>query len=263
MGPIAIRSVYLAYDLVRGGDKLVVFIHGVGADRTAWRYQLKAFGEAGFSAIAIDMRGSGDSEARRESGECVPISLEEFARDTDAVIRELGFDSAHWVGNSMGGVIILKAIELGLTSLNKIVLSNTFAKHPGSREILPRASDALKIRSLRDYARERIPMMLAPNVNPMDLSGAIAAMARKDPEAYLASWKATWSPDFRELLPKITNPTLVVSSTLDKATPIELSEELAAGIKGSRHITIKSSGHISNLDQPDEFNAAVTRFLLS
>jgi 3-oxoadipate enol-lactonase len=238
-----------------------VFLHGVGADRTAWKFQIDAFAEEGFSTLAIDMRGSGDSAYRDESGEILPITLEEFARDTDTLIFSLGFSKAHWVGNSMGGVIILKALDLGLTSLDKIVLCNTFAQYPSSREHLPRASVALREKSLAEFARVRIPAVLKPDTAPEVLEDAIHAMARKDPEAYLASWRATWSPDFRGMLGSIHNPTLVISSTLDTATPVALSEELASGIPGARHITIESAGHISNLDQPEEFNRAVNGFL--
>jgi 3-oxoadipate enol-lactonase len=256
-----IRGIHLAYDFHKSGDELVVFLHGVGADRTAWKFQIDAFADEGFSTLAIDMRGSGDSDFRDESGEILPITLEEFARDTDALIQSLGFSKAHWVGNSMGGVIILKALSLRLSTLEKIVLCNTFAKYPTSREHLPRASAALREKSLAEFAGIRIPAVLKPDITQDSLKEAILAMARKDPEAYLASWRATWSSDFREMLGSIRNSTLVVSSTLDTATPVALSEELAAGIPGARHITIKSAGHISNLDQPEEFNKTVITFL--
>ena len=163
----------------------------------------------------------------------LPISLEEFARDVEALIQELGYESAHWVGNSMGGVIILKAIELGLPTLKKIVLCNTFAKHPSSREILPRASNAPEDYVASGFCkRTHPPNAPSPDAEDTVIYSAFLSMARKDPEAYLASWYATWSPDFRSLLPTITNPTLIVSSTLDKATPVELSEELAARNQG-------------------------------
>jgi pimeloyl-ACP methyl ester carboxylesterase len=256
-----IRGIQIAYDFRAAGDELVVFLHGVGADRTAWKFQIDAFADEGYSTVAVDMRGSGDSDFRDESGEILPITLEEFARDTDALIRSLGFSKAHWVGNSMGGVIIFKALDLELTSLDKIILCNTFAKYPTSHEHLPRASAALREKSLAEFARVRIPAVLKPDIAHDILEEAIHAMARKDPEAYLASWRATWSPDFREMLGSIRNQTLILSSTLDTATPVVLSEELAVGIPGARHITIKSAGHISNLDQPEEFNRAVKSFL--
>jgi pimeloyl-ACP methyl ester carboxylesterase len=161
----------------------------------------------------------------------------------------------------MGGVIILEALRQDLSSLDKIVLSNTFAFHPDKDQILPRAETALKIKSLPDFAEERIPLVLRPDIDPATLNEAIRAMARKDPEAYLASWQATWSPDFRKMLPGIKHSTLIVSGSLDTITPKELSEELAVNIPGATYNHIEGAGHISNLDKPAEFNEALLDFL--
>jgi pimeloyl-ACP methyl ester carboxylesterase len=261
MRSLNVRGVDLVIDHYEGGAELIVFIHGVGADRTSWKYQPAFFVEHGYSVAALDMRGSGDSQARDANGIALPINLEEFARDTDAIIKALGHSNAHWIGNSMGGVIILQAISLGLDTLNKIALCNTFAYHPAQKEILPRAAAALKVKSLAEFAKERIPLVYKPDIDKATLEEGIAAMARKDPEAYLASWRATWSPDFRAMLSSITNPTLIVSGTLDQITPTALSNELAAAIPNAKHVNIGGAGHLAHADQPEEFNRILLDFL--
>lgn len=261
MATLNLRGISLGLDHYKAGDELIVFIHGVGADRTSWKYQPDFFTQHGYSVATLDMRGSGDSDARDANGLVLPISLEEFARDVDAAISGLGHKKAHWVGNSMGGVIILQAISLGLPSLDKIALCNTFAHHPAHKEILPRAATALKTKSLAEFARERIPLVYKPDIDTATLEEGIQAMARKDPEAYLASWRATWSPDFRSMLGSITNPTLVISGTLDQITPTALSNELAAEIPGAKHVNIGGAGHLAHADQPDEFNKILLDFL--
>lgn len=258
---LRVRDIKLALDHYEGGQQLIVFIHGVGADRTSWKYQPDFFVSHGYSVAVLDMRGSGDSDARDANGLVLPITLEEFARDTDAVVKELGYEKAHWVGNSMGGVIILEAIRLGLTTLDKIALCNTFAYHPAQKEILSRASTALKTRSLAEFAKERIPMVYKPDIDKATLDEGIAAMARKDPEAYLASWRATWSPDFRPILSSVTYPTLIISGTLDQITPTTLSNELAAGIPHAKHVNIGGAGHLAHANQPEEFNTRLLEFL--
>jgi 3-oxoadipate enol-lactonase len=256
-----VRGIDLTADLRGEGDELIVFLHGVGADKSCWKYQLEFFSEQGYKVAALDMRGTGDSQARDENGEVLKIDRDEFAKDVDTAIRELGHDKAHWVGNSMGGVIILEAIAQRLKSLDKIVLSNTFAKHPESVNILPRPAKALATKSLAEFAEERIPMTLRSDIDKQTLDEAIHAMARKDVEAYLATWRATWSPDRRDLLSSITNPTLVVGSDNDKITPLPLSQELADNIPGARLTVIDNAGHIPSLDQPEQFNKVVLEFL--
>lgn len=243
------------------GDELIVFLHGVGADKSCWKHQLPFFAEHGYTAVAIDMRGTGDSQARDTNGEVLSITREEFAKDVNAIIRTLGRASAHWVGNSMGGVIILEALSQGIKAIDKIVLSNTFAKHPESASILPRPAKALATKSLSEFARERIPMTLRSDIDRETLEQAIYAMERKDVEAYLATWRATWSPDHRGILSSIVNRALVIGSDLDKITPVALSQELADGISGSRLEIIANANHLPNLDQPDQFNQIVLEFL--
>ena len=261
MERIPVRGINIAADVFREKGDLIAFIHGVGADRTSWKYQLPYFHSLGYSVAALDMRGSGDSDARDAKGTLLPISLAEFAKDTDAVIHSLGYNTAHWVGNSMGGVIILEAIRLGLSSLNKIALCNTFAYYPDHAVTLPRAAAALAVKTLPEFSAERIPLVLRPDIDKPTLDEAIYAMARKDKDAYLASWKATWSPDFRGMLSSVKQKTLVVSGSLDKITPVPLSEELVNNIPGAKHVTIEGAGHISNLDKPEEFNKILRDFL--
>lgn len=256
-----VRGITIAATLQGEGDELIVFLHGVGADRTCWKYQIDYFASLGYKVAALDMRGTGDSQARDENGEVLKIDREEFAKDVDAVIKSLDYTKAHWVGNSMGGVIILEAIAQRLNTLDKIVLSNTFAKHPESVNILPRPAKALATKSMAEFARERIPMTLRSDIDKETLEEAIYAMARKDVEAYLATWRATWSPDRRDLLSLVKNRTLVVGSDKDMITPLPLSQELAAGISGAQLAVVTAAGHLPNLDKPEQFNTIVREFL--
>jgi 3-oxoadipate enol-lactonase len=256
-----VRGIQIAANVEGSGDELIVFLHGVGADKSCWKYQLEFFAQQGYRVAALDMRGTGDSQARDRNGEVFKIDREEFAKDVDAVIHQLGFDKAHWVGNSMGGVIILEALAQGLSTLDKIVLSNTFAKHPESANILPRPAKALATKSLSEFAAERIPMTLRNDIDKETLDEAIHAMARKDVEAYLATWRTTWSPDRRDLLPRVKHKTLVVGSDKDMITPLPLSQELAENIPGARLAVIENAGHIPSLDRPEQFNKIVLDFL--
>ena len=263
MQRIQVRGIHLAAEFQGNGKELIVLIHGVGADKSSWKYQLPYFAELGYTVAAIDMRGTGDSDARDGSSALLPISLTEFALDVDACIHALGFERAHWVGNSMGGVIILEALRLGLSSLDKIVLCDTFAYYPNRDVTLPRAAAALKEKSMQQFAAERIPLVLRSDIDTPTLDEAIYAMARKDPEAYLASWQATWSPDLRSILPSVTNKTLVVCGSDDAITPVALSEELANNIPGARLELIEGAGHISNLDRYEAFNRVLQDFIVN
>ena len=68
-------------------------------------------------------------------------------------------------------------------------------------------------------------------------------------------------PDSTPLLPTIHVPTLVIVGAEDTLTPFASAEELHNGIAGSELVQIPASGHLSNLEQPDLFHAALARFL--
>lgn len=259
----SVRGLTIAFEWVEAGPELIVFLHGVGADRRGWKPQVEFFCQLGYSVAAIDMRGSGLSQTRTEEGRAVQISMHDFAADVNAFIRALGFEHAHWVGNSMGGVIIMEAFRAGYTTIVKAVLANTFARHPESAFILPRPALALREKSLAQFATERIPSALKPDIAPEILNECIDAMATKDVETYLASWRETWGYDYREALPKVAVPSLVITGSLDTITPPALGKEIERLIPGAEYHQISGAKHLSNLDQPDEFNRVVLAFLQS
>jgi len=255
METLTIRGIRLAFDRAGDGRELVLFLHGVGSDRGAWAEQAGFFAAQGYSTVAVDCRGHSDSDIARD------ISLEEFAQDSAELIQALGFERAHWVGLSMGGVIALQVWRSRPDTIASLVLANTFAHFPDSQALLDRMQFALHSRSLAEIARERIPLAFGNPPPPAVLDAAIAAMARKNPRAYWQSWVATWTPDFRADLPGITCPALVIAGGADRITPPALSEELAAGIPGARLVVLDGAGHLSNLDRPAAFNAAVLEFV--
>ena len=256
-----IRGISLAFEWVDSGGELIVFLHGVGADRSAWEPQIKFFSQLGYSVAAIDVRGSGLSQARDKNGLALPITISDFAADADALIHDLGFERAHWAGNSMGGVIIMEAFRQQFSTISKVVLANTFARYPDSHLLLPRPAQALKEKSLAEFAAERIPFAHRPDIDPEILEASIQAMATKDVETYLLSWRETWSQDYRAVLPSVSIPALVITGSLDKITPPALGLEISGLIPNAQYHLVENASHLSNLDQPKEFNRVVWEFL--
>ena len=68
-------------------------------------------------------------------------------------------------------------------------------------------------------------------------------------------------PDMRPLLASITCPTLVLVGDGDELTPPQLSEEIAAGIAGSRLVVVADCGHLSTMERPDAVNGALVEWM--
>jgi 3-oxoadipate enol-lactonase len=86
-------------------------------------------------------------------------------------------------------------------------------------------------------------------------------MACKSVPCYLAATQATWTGDYRSLLPTINVPVLVAYGERDTIAPRALSEEIAAGVGGARLAMIPGAGHVANADNPSEFNGVLRAFI--
>ena len=252
--PFAIADgLKIAYEAYGHGEP-VVFLHGVGSDRSVWAEQLAAFSER-HTAIALDFRGHGASDVPDE------ITREGFARDINAVLDALRIGRAHVVGLSMGGVAALQFYLDFPARVLSLTLADTFAYYPawhaGSEQRLA-AIDALDMPAI---AKARAPIVLAPDAPAERLAFVEAAMARKDKRGYRASQEATWGGDFRDRLHRIAVPTLVLVGEYDVPTPPAMAEALASGILNARFVQLPHAGHISNLDNAPAFNATVKEFL--
>ena len=89
-----------------GAGPLLIFLHGIGGNRTNWHDQLPVFGQH-FHAVSWDARGYGASDDYDG-----PLHFGEFAKDLGSVIRFFNGKRAHLVGLSMGGLIALDFTEV-------------------------------------------------------------------------------------------------------------------------------------------------------
>jgi 3-oxoadipate enol-lactonase len=247
-------GVELAYE-ERGSGSAILFLHGVGSDRTAWRPQLAAFGD-GFRCVAVDCRGHGESAAPAEL-----IGIPRFAADAAELIERLGLGTAHVCGLSMGGIVALQMWADRPELVRSLILADCWAYHPAAAAGLPERLRAIDSTPLPELARSRMPAVLAPGADPELLARVIEVMAAKDPACYRRSNEVLWGADMRRVAATVRVPALVLVGELDRITPPVLSEELAGLLPGARLEVISGAGHLSNEERPAEFNRAVRRFV--
>jgi 3-oxoadipate enol-lactonase len=237
------------------GDAVpIVFLHGVGSDKSVWRPQLAHFGEAR-RAVAFDYPGYGDSDAAPGA------SRDVYAQAILAAMDALDIRRAHACGLSLGGVIAIAIHAVAPERCASLVLADTFAVHPDGEGIYKRSVEASRTLGLRGLAEARVDMLLGNAASPKLRAEVVETMAAIDPEAYRTGAQAVWLADQREQARNIAVPTLVLCGTEDRVTPPALAEELAALVPGARLELIAASGHLANAEQPAAFNAAVDRFL--
>ena len=236
------------------GDAVpIIFLHGVGSNKSVWAPQLAHFGQSR-RAVAFDYPGYGDSDPA-DSG----TTRDDFAAAILGAMDTLVISQAHVCGLSLGGVIAIAMSAAAPERCVSLILADTFAVHPEGRAIYERSIATSA--NMRALAEGRADALLAQPADATVRSEVIETMARIDPDAFCIGAEAVWLADQRERAAAIRVPTLIVCGTEDRVTPPALSRELANLIPGAQYAPIEGAGHLSNLERPAEFNNLVGAFV--
>ena len=255
MGRVTIASGgAIGLDEAGSGDALpIVFLHGVGSDKSVWAPQLEHFGRTR-RAVAFDYPGYGDSDPAPAGA-----TRDDFAAAVLAAMDALAIGRAHVCGLSLGGVIAIAMHDAAPGRCASLVLADSFAVHPDGRAIYERSIAASH--SMSELAAARTPVLLAPGASEGLHQQVRETMARIDPDAFRIGAEAVWLADQGDRARAIEAPTLVLVGDQDSVTPAELSNELAAIIAGAELRVLAGAGHLANIERPADFNDAVESFI--
>ena len=251
---ILASGVAIGVEEAGGGESLpIVFLHGVGSDKSVWAPQLQHFG-ATRRAVAFDYPGYGESEP-------VPpgATRDDFAAAIVAAMDALDIDRAHVCGLSLGGVIAIAMHHAAPDRCASLILADSFAVHPDGPAIYDRSVAASE--QMSELAAARTPVLLAPGASEELHAQVRETMARIDPEAFRIGAGAVWLADQRDRVASIAVPTLVLVGAEDTVTPPELSQELENAIPGAELHILAGAAHLSNIERPVDFNTAIDTFI--
>jgi 3-oxoadipate enol-lactonase len=251
---------------VAGEGPLLVFLHGIGSNRLNWHLQLPAF--AGhFTGAAWDARGYGASEDY--DGD---LDFSDFSHDLVRVLDHFGANKAHLCGLSMGGRVAQDFYALYPDRVATLVLCDTFAGDDAEDSRASRSQSIeefveSRIRPFLDGAdpRERAASnagrLMAPGASEDAKRRAVEASSMLHVESYIKTVRASASFSRVDNLKNISVPTLLVYGEVDPLTPPHVGGYMQERIKGARLEIIANAGHMTNLEQPEAFNAVVMSFL--
>lgn len=244
----------IGYAEACGGDKLpVVFLHGVGSDKSVWAPQLAHFGQER-RAIAFDYPGYGDSDPAPEG-----TTRDDYAAAILGAMQALGVPRAHICGLSLGGVVAIAMHHAEPDACASLIIADSFASHPDGQAIYDRSLAGSA--DMRVLAESRTDVLLAQPADPAVRAEVIETMARIDPAAYVIGAEAVWLADQADRADAIRCSVLMLCGSDDRVTPLALSQSLARMIPGARCETIEHAGHLSNLEQTDAFNTLAGAFI--
>lgn len=240
------------------GKPLVVFSHSIGTDHAMWAPQAADL-LPHFQVLRYDTRGHGASDA--PAGE---YSIEMLGQDALALVASLGINKFVWCGLSMGGAIGQWIAVNAPECATHLILANT------SPQFIPRSNWENRIKAVNeggmaaiaDIAMQRFfsEKTLAGRQSYVDSVKSV--LLGTDAIGYLGCCVALRDFDSRELLSQIRVPTLVISGDRDVSTPWQgHGEVLAREIPGAQSVRLPAA-HLSNLECPRSFSAALLGFLM-
>ena len=243
-----------------GDGPLLVFLHGIGGNRSNWAEQV-AFFSARFTAVAWDARGYGGSGG-------MVGDFHDFADDLARLIRHFG-GPAHLVGLSMGGRIALDAWARTPELVASLTLADTSAGSAATASP-ERVAAFLAVRrkplvedgrTPADIAPDIVAAIAGPNITAAQHARLIASHAALRTDAYLATLdvvtRFTAFPDFAA----VGVPVEVIVGSEDRVATPAYAAAMAAQFPDARLTVIPGAGHVSNIEAPDAFNAALDAFL--
>jgi pimeloyl-ACP methyl ester carboxylesterase len=244
----------VAYDIAGDGPPLVL-LHAAAADARQWRPQLAGLSDD-FTVIAWDEPGVG-----RSSDVWAEFGLAGYAAALAGLIEMLDAP-AHVCGLSWGGTVALELYRRRPQAVATLVLADTYAGWKGSLpedEVRARVNAVERI--LADpAATSTLPGLFAddPPGDVVELLAAVASVVR--PESLRVVLAAMAEADLRDVLPNIEVPTLLIWGEHDARSPLAVAREFSRAIPHAELVVIPGAGHMSNLERPEQFNAAIRAF---
>ena len=239
----------------------IVFIHAFPFCNRMWDKQAEALQQS-FRIVAPDLRGFGYSEP----GDGL-FTIDTHVSDLISVIDSLQLEKPIVCGLSMGGYIVLRALELYQPKFKGAILADTKAEADTNPFKVKRFE---QIQMIRNGQREqftdnfiKIALSEKNYSEKPELVEFLKKMAgwQKDQAIMSALLTMAGRTDTTEFLEKIDLPLLVIAGKDDRLTPPEYSKIIYGKTKNSEIKIIPDSGHLPNLENPDEFNKAILDFM--
>jgi 3-oxoadipate enol-lactonase len=232
----------------------VVLIHGLAGDYTAWLAQVEAL-RGRHRVIVFDNRGAGASTQVDE-----PISTQDLADDTLALMDHCGIETAHVVGRSMGGAVAQYMALKAQRRVLSLVLCASFARlDPLGRRVLLNMREALEWRgSWADHARHSVQNFVSAQFfnTQSDQVAAIEKLIGGEtrlPACYCRQNEACQEHDTIDQLHAIKQPTLVMAGDSDPICSLTATRWLSEGIPGGRTEIFEGASHFFLMEQPARF----------
>lgn len=242
--------------------EVVTFVHGAGGSSAIWFKQLRSFKEQ-FSVLLIDLRGHGNSK-KGFFNKIKSYNFKVVGDDVMEVMEHLKIESSHFVGISLGTIIIREIAERFPEKVKSMVLGGAIMKMNFRGQVLMRFGNIFK--SIIPYMilYRFFAFVILPKKNHKKSRDIFVNEAKKLEQNEFKKWfalVAEVNPLLRFFrLNEIKTPTLYIMGEQDYMF-LPAIRKIAKRHASATLELIPNCGHVVNIEQPTIFNQKVIRFL--
>jgi 3-oxoadipate enol-lactonase len=240
------------------GAPWLVLSNSLATNLHMWDPQAAALSKS-LRVLRYDQRGHGSTDA--PAG---PYTFETLIADAVALMDALGIERAHFGGLSMGAATALGFAEMHPDRLDRVIVCDSPCQSTpqSSQQWRERIAIAEK-EGMEPLVEATVGRWFPPDVmkaNPPYLD-QVRAMVRTTPvNGFIGCAAALADHNYAAAVATVTRPVLFMVGEKDGTTPAAM-RKLHEALAGSRFVELPGAGHISNLDQPEKFTAAVRDFV--
>ncbi len=221
-----------------GAGPSLILLHGLAGSARWWARNVPVL-ERSFRVVAMDLPGFGTSPRGHR------LALDEAARQLADSMDRLGIERASVIGHSMGGLIAGALAADHPERVDRLVLVDAAFLALGPDRLAPLKGSASTLR------------WTAPSLLPRLVMDGFRAGPLRLADASFQLLSADW----RDKLPRIAAPTLVVWGEHDAICPIAIGHEIVSLVADARLLVVEGAGHNPMWEQPDVFDREVIAFL--
>ncbi|BDU36815.1 hypothetical protein VINI7043_03513 [Vibrio nigripulchritudo ATCC 27043] len=241
----------------------VVFVHGAGGSSSIWFKQIKAYKQH-FNLLLIDLRGHGKSNNLFQGLMKKSYTFKDICQDILQVLDHLKIQSAHFVGMSLGTIIVRNLAEMASERVSTMVMGGAVTRFDIRSQVLVKVGDWSKHIIPYMWLYSLFAYIVMPQRNQKESRHLFVREAKKLCQKEFKRWY-TLSADVNPLMKyfrekELPIPTLYLMGDKDYMF-LRPVKEMVKVHKQSALIEIPDCGHVCNVEKPDIFNEESIEFI--
>lgn len=245
-----------------GNGPPIVFLHGIGGNRTNWVNQQLAMADT-FTTLAWDARGYGKSDDYMG-----PLDFHDFSQDLKRLLDFADIEKAHFVGLSMGARILMDFYPTNMERVATLTLCDCFFSYKEAlspekqREFIELRQRPLRAGTpLSEIAPTLIQSLVGPNCSDQARTQLYNSIMDIHIDSYLKTIEASTTFSAEGNLSKFSVPVKLIFGEHDKLTPPSVGKTLLTQLPNASLDIVPDSGHLTNIEQPKLFNKIMKTFI--